>query len=235
VFISQSFLNGINNGGIRVDHTNSYDGVSFGVFPKIGNAGIAHTQLVVQSATFNYPQNTYQPVWFEAVGNKPYFGTPTVKPNEFRPGHKIVINTTGVVRYKGFAFGTNCYFRWSWKNNSGTRTVFEVESQAIRDFTQSTSTIQRPFQMQLTMVLSGFGLYLSGFGNYSRQDGVLSPINWQFIGDLTYDPPTGFFPFPIADFNEDFNIYDGVPPGVDFVCSGLSIDHYPAFDPEFYT
>jgi hypothetical protein len=237
--ISQSFLNGINNGALRIDHSNSIDGISFGVFPKVGNAGIAHTQLVVQTATFNYPQNTWQPVWFQSIGNKPYFGTPTVKPNEFRPGHKIQIDITGVVRYKGFAFGTNCYFRWSWKNNSGTRTVFEVTSDAINDFTQSTSRIQRPFQMKLTMVLSPFGLTLSGYGNYGRQDGALRPINWQFIGDLTYDPATGFFPFPIADFNEDFNIlleykYDGVAPGVDFMCSGLSIDHYPAFDPEFY-
>ena len=237
--VSQSFLNGINNGGIRVDHTNSYDGISFGVFPKIGNAGISHCRLTVATPTFNYPQNTYQPVWFEAVANKPYYGTPTVRPDEFRPGHKIVIDITGVVRYKGSVGGTKCYFRWSWKNNSGTRTVFEVTSDAIDDFTLSTSDKQTPFQMKLTMILSEFGLYLSGFGNYSRQDGVLRPINWQFIGDLTYSPPTGFFPFPIADFNEDFNIlleykYDGAFPGVDFVCSGLSIDHYPGFDPEFY-
>jgi hypothetical protein len=237
--IPGTLLNGINDGAIRVDHTNSVSGVSFGCFPKVGNAGITHTQLVIQTPTFNYPQNTWQPVWFESLGNKPYTGTPVVKPNEFKPGHKIEIDITGVVRYKGFVFGGKAQFRWSFKNNSGSRTIFNVRSFSIEDFTQTTDTYQRPFQMKLTMVYSGNGLYLSGYGSYSRQDFEMRPINWYFGGDQPpiYDPPPGFYTF--SPFDEDFNIlleyqFEGLAPGLDFVCSGLSINHYPSFDPEFY-
>ena len=237
VDIPQSFLNGINNGGIRVDHTNSIDGISFGVFPKIGNAAIPSTRLVIETATYNYPINTWQPVWFEGIGNNPYTGELVVRPNEFRIGSKISIEITGLVRYKTVSNQAVGNFRWSFKDQTGTNVVFSVVSNNITTPSIS-SRVSRPFQLTLNMVRVTNGLHLSQSGFFITQPNNMLPLIFSLPGTGSEDPTIGFYQFNPG--NTDFYIDleykwndGGNNTGFDFMCSGLSIIEYVAFDPEF--
>jgi hypothetical protein len=237
--IPGTFLNGINNGAIRFNHANPTDGVSFGTYPKIGNAAISSTRAIIESATFNYPKNTYQSVWFSGIGNNPYTGELKIRPNEFIIGSKISIEITGLVRYKTVSNQAVGNFKWSFKDQSGSNVIFDLTSNDITTPSIS-SRVSRPFQLTLNMVRVTNGLTLSQSGFFVTQPNNMLPLIFNFPDNLGTDPTTGFFPFNPAgiDFNIDLEYRwndGGNNTGFDFMCSGLSINEYVAFDPEFYT